>query len=115
MLELRKSPAPKKTPTAMERRRAKRHRIAATVRWSGGEGVTRNLSATGLLFDTAAPPAAGRVLKMALDMGPGVKTERRQYAFCEIMVLRVMPNGDGAFRVAAAFKTSPFRAAARPR
>jgi hypothetical protein len=114
---MRQSPTPRqstaktaaKKPNALQRRSAKRHKISTVVRWSGGEGVTRNVSDTGLSFDTATPPEAGRVLKVALDAGIAAPAERRQYAFCEIMVLRVTPNGEGAFRVAAAFKTSRFR------
>lgn len=89
---------------ALNRRGAKRHRVAAPVRWAGGSGITRNISKTGLSFDTDSELQPGRLLKIVMSSEEGRAAGKTAYAFCEVLVLRTQPNGDGTWRVACAFK-----------
>jgi hypothetical protein len=97
-------PAARPGARAVNRRGAKRHRVAAPVRWAGGSGVTRNISKTGLAFDTDSKLEAGRMLKIVLSSDEGRAPGKTSYAFCEVLVLRTRPNGDGTWHVACAFK-----------
>jgi hypothetical protein len=86
------------------RRGAKRQRVAAPVRWAGGSGITRDISKTGLAFDTDSQLEAGRLLKIVLAAEDAHPAGKPSYAFCDVLVLRTHPNGDGTWRVACAFK-----------
>ena len=51
-----------------ERRRAKRYPLAAPVHFAQGEsGTTRNISASGLFFETEATHAVGKTIGLAVD------------------------------------------------
>jgi PilZ domain len=100
----RKDPPAPRGSSGVNRRGAKRHRVTAPVRWAGGSGITRNISKTGLSFDTDSPLAAGRMLKIVLAAEDARPKGKAAYAFCDVLVLRVNANGDGTWRVACAFK-----------
>lgn len=61
-------------PAHLERRSAPRYRLAAPVCFEGGTGVTRDVSATGLFFETTVPIEAEQRLSLSISIshpGPG--------------------------------------------
>ena len=55
-------------PVTVERRGASRYPIAAPVAWDQGQGLTENLSTTGVFLVTTKAVVPGQVLRLALSL-----------------------------------------------
>ena len=96
---------PRQERSGAERRAFERYPIVAPVRWANGSGVARDISAGGLLFETDTPLAPGGSMKLAV-IGEAEKGDnKRVYALCDVVVVRVVPPraGGGKCEIAVAF------------
>jgi hypothetical protein len=96
----------------LERRSAPRHSVALPVRFSGGEGITRNVSATGVYFVTACPFEEGQPVSLSLTFSQANGT-RPVDVTCRGFVRRVetvesSAQGEGARGVAVSADTIGF-------
>lgn len=93
----------------IDRRAALRYQVRVPILFDGGDGVTRNISSTGVCFETATQLALGAAICFALPFGTDGAGERITVR-CEGCVVRVEEPGRGsagAYVVAA--KSSPAR------
>ncbi len=90
-----------------ERRGAERFPIQAPVRWAAGGGRTRNISTSGMLFETRTLLAPGEPLKLAVVGEPAQAGEKPTYALCDVVVVRVdrAAGSDESYQVAAQIKS----------
>ena len=51
----------------MERRRAKRYKLALPVQLKRGTGVTRDISTSGVFFETKTAQSTGATINLAVD------------------------------------------------
>ena len=62
---------PKRSKTGgsgfVERRRAKRYKLALPVQLKRGTGVTRDISTSGVFFETKAAQSTGATINLAVD------------------------------------------------
>jgi len=77
----------------VERRRAKRYKLALPVQLKRGTGVTRDISTSGVFFETKAAQSTGATINLAVDFTDTTIQ-------CEGRVVRV-EKLDGKFGVAA--------------
>lgn len=89
----------------MSGRREERIEAALAVLLESGSGVTRNVSASGVYFETEAPLAEGAPLRFSLrfDDQPGGPLILR----CEARIVR-LEERDGKFGVGAEITSSSF-------
>ena len=52
-----------------ERRGAQRYRLARPVRLTGATGITRDISTTGVFFETAQSHSVGDAIRLSVDFG----------------------------------------------
>ncbi len=94
------------TPRADERRQVTRFIIALPVEFENGTGITRDVSASGVFFETERPFALGERVCLTLVLGgtpPNVKVRLQ----CQGEVVRVEQLG-GKVGVAVAFTVFGF-------
>lgn len=97
------NPFPDSMARDADHRAADRFDTALTVDLEGSHGRTRNISATGVYFETNVDLPLGRLLNMNVQF---THCGRKHWLACEGKVVRVMP-GDGLHGVAARLLT-PF-------
>ena len=93
-----------------EQRAAARFDTRLPIRIDGAHGVARNISNTGIYFETDVQQAPGQLVNVMVEytvMG------RKRQLMCEGQVLRVQSRDDGGVCVAARL-LSPFFAPNRP-
>lgn len=88
----------------IDHRAAQRFGVALRLTVNGEEGVTHDLSATGLYFESQTAYLPGQVIDMVLEF-PGTTGTRK--LTCEAEVVRVTPVGQG-FNVAVRLLTPLF-------
>lgn len=77
-----------------ERREAPRFPVTLAVKFNGGQGCTRDVSASGMFFTTEWPFRVGSPIRFTLVLDhaePG----RQQEVTCEGVVVRMEPGGQG--------------------
>jgi acyl-coenzyme A thioesterase PaaI-like protein len=77
--------------TAQDQRRADRFDVALPVRLAGGAGLTHNISAHGVSFESAVRPAVGSLVNFSVEFTLHGRPQRLR---CEGKVLRVERRGD---------------------
>lgn len=93
-----------KKAMVVEQRAAQRYGLALRLTVEGGEGVTHDLSATGLYFESDRGYEVGNRIALVLEF-PGAK---RVYPLtCKAKVVRVKAAGEG-FNVAVRLLTPLF-------
>jgi hypothetical protein len=80
------------TPRARDRRVAKRYAVALPVDLTPGRAVTRDVSETGIYFETSQPLAAGATLRFILTLGQN-DPDGRFRVECEGRIVRVEHRG----------------------
>lgn len=88
----------------IDHRAAQRFGLALRLTVDGDEGVTHDLSATGLYFESQTGYVPGQTIEMVLEF-PGITGTRKLN--CEAEVVRVTPVGQG-FNVAVRLLTPLF-------
>lgn len=91
----------------VERRQAPRYRVALPVDLEPGSGQTRDLSVSGVFFETDRPFLPGTFIRFSVGFGSGLRVR------CEGRVVRVEP-GEGKVGVAVAFTSYGFEPADQP-
>jgi hypothetical protein len=87
------------TVRARDRRNARRYVVALPLEWSQGRGLTRNVSESGVYFETNKTAPIGSAIRMSMVLGQA-DPEGRFRVECEGEVLRVEPH-DGRVGIAA--------------
>ncbi len=87
-------------PTTLDRRRAERIPVALPVALENGQGVTRDVSASGVFFETALPLSPGNVINFSLEL-EHVDSIGPLRLHCRGRILRVERH-DGKLGVAVA-------------
>ncbi|WP_096696003.1 PilZ domain-containing protein [Polaromonas sp. AER18D-145] len=93
-----------KKAVVLEHRAAQRFGVAVRLTIDGDEGITHDLSATGLYFQSERSYELGATLELVLEF-PGAG--RTHPLTCEAQVVRVTPAGDG-FNIAVRLLTPLF-------
>jgi hypothetical protein len=81
----------------VDRRAAPRYRVRVPILFEGGEGMTRDISGTGVCFETANALAPGASIRIALPFD-GDGAGERFTVTCEAHVVRVEKPDHGADR-----------------
>jgi hypothetical protein len=97
-----------KTSTESEERRAKQRtpvRVPVKVRYEGSEqeGLTRDLSSTGIFLYSEPGLKPGSKLELVIMLPPGLGFGSGGWTLCEASVVRVEPCGGAKLGVAATF------------
>ena len=93
-----------------DRRQAPRIRTNLVVQWVGGSGIVRNISSTGMQFETEGSlPADENRLKVTLVI-PDHEGEQMYYALCESEINWTTASSiqDGLLNVGASFTEFKF-------
>jgi Tfp pilus assembly protein PilZ len=83
-----------------ERRRGERFKLAVAVQLKNGAGVTRDISTSGIFFETESAYAIGDTIRLFLNF-------EHETLQCEARVVRVEPR-NGQFGVAVELKSYVF-------
>lgn len=86
-------------------RTAERFPVEAPISGESGRGVTRNISATGVYFETNQAPALGQEVHLAIQLTLGGE---RTLCDCEGQVMRVEAKAGGRFGVAVRLRKNFF-------
>lgn len=103
---------PEAGPDRSDRRRAARFQIAIPVELEGGTGITRDVSLSGVFFETEQSFAPGEEISLALVLERASPT-RPVRLQCDGRVVRVT-RFDGRIGVAVAFSSYKFGSSGRP-
>src|SRR5208337_3300930 len=98
-------------PNRSDRRRAARFQIAIPVELEGGTGTTRDVSLSGVFFETEQSFAPGEEISLALLL-ERVSPGRPVRLECEGRIVRVT-RFDGRIGVAVAFSSYKFGSSGR--
>lgn len=79
----------------VDRRVAPRYQVRVPILFEGGEGMTRDISGTGVRFETASFLSPGASIRFALPFGRDGAGERFTVT-CEAHVVRVEDASQGA-------------------
>jgi len=77
--------------TRTERREAPRFDVTLEVKFDGGRGLTRDVSASGMFFTTELPFRVGAPIRCTLVLEHAHPGNRREVT-CEGVVVRVQPG-----------------------
>jgi PilZ domain len=83
-----------------ERRRGQRFKLALRVQWNDGTGITRDISTSGIFFETESAYSIGETIQLSLHF-------EHETLQCEARVVRVEPR-NGQFGVAVELKSYVF-------
>jgi hypothetical protein len=82
-------------PRGPERRRSQRYRVSVPIEFEQGTGRTRDMSESGVLFETDAPMTLGQRLDFAIVFGE-LDVVGRYRVQCVGEVVRVTPAEHGS-------------------
>jgi Tfp pilus assembly protein PilZ len=83
-----------------ERRRGERYKLALPLQLKNGAGMTRDISTSGIFFETESAYATGDMIRLFLNF-------EHETLQCEARVVRVEPR-NGQFGVAVELKSYVF-------
>jgi Tfp pilus assembly protein PilZ len=83
-----------------ERRKGERYKVALPVQLKNGTGMTRDISTSGIFFETESAHSIGDTIRLFLNF-------EHQTLQCEARVVRVEPR-NGQFGIAVELKSYVF-------